>query len=220
MVAVEELRRFDLFAKLDDRELAELAKIGSSEKSGAGTEVFAEGEVASTLYLVADGRVGVTMKSRRGQEAVIDEVGPGGIVGWSAVLDDQTFTAAVRTIEESTLLAFDGARLRQLFAEDCRIGYRIVGNTALVISARLTNLRSRLVDEPFAPEWLSSPVQEGPVGRSWAGAMTELRGVACPDCGAVNRPRSVVNDTEQYRCRDCGMVYYTSAGCETRGDDR
>jgi CRP/FNR family cyclic AMP-dependent transcriptional regulator len=220
MVDVEELRRFELFANLDDRELAELAKIGSPEKLGAGSEVLAENEAASTVYMVADGKVSVTMKSRRGQEAVIDEVGPGGMFGWSAVLDDQTFTAAVGTIEDSTLLAFDGDRLRQLFAENYRIGYRIVRNIALVISTRLTNLRSKLVDEPFAPEWLSSPVQEGPVGPTSAGAMTELSGVACPDCGSVNRPRSVVNDTEQYSCHSCGMVYYTSAGCETRADDR
>jgi DNA-directed RNA polymerase subunit RPC12/RpoP len=220
MVDVEELRRFELFANLDDGELAELAAIGAPETVGAGAEVIAEHEVASTVYMVADGRVSVTMKSRKGQEAVIDEIGPGGMFGWSAVLDDQTFTAAVRTIEDSTLLAFDGERLRQLFAENHRIGYRIVRNTALVISTRLTNLRSSLVDEPFAPEWLASPVQEGPVGPPAAGAMTELRDVACPDCGSVNRPSSVVNDTEQYRCRNCGMVYYTPAGCETRVDDR
>ncbi len=151
MVDVEELRRFELFANLDDEELTELARIGSPEKVGADTEVIAEHEVASTVYMVADGKVGVTMKSRKGQEAVIDEVGPGGMFGWSAVLDDQTFTAAVRTIEDSTLLAFDGERLRQLFAENHRTGYRIVSNVALVISARLTHLRSSLVDEPFRP---------------------------------------------------------------------
>jgi len=220
MVDVEELRRCELFANLDDEELAELAKIGSPETLGADSEVLAEGEAASTVYVVADGKVNVTMKSRKGQEAVIDEVGPGGMFGWSAVLDDQTFTAAVRTIEDSTLLAFDGDRLRQLFAENHRIGFRIVSNIALVISTRLTNLRSRLVDEPFAPEWLPSPVQDGPVGLPLAGAMTELGRVACPDCGSINRPRSVVNDTEQYRCHECGMVYYSSAGCQTRVDDR
>ena len=220
MVDVEELRRFELFANLDDKELAQLAQIGSPEKFAAGSGVIAEGESASTVYLVADGKVSVTMMSRRGQEAVIDEVGPGGMFGWSAVLDDRTFTAAVKTIEESTLLAFDGDRLRQVFAEDCRIGYRIVSSIARVISTRLTNLRSRLVDEPFAPEWLSSPSQEGPVGASAAGVMTDLKGVACPDCGSVNRPRSVVNDTEQFSCRECGMVYYTAVGCETRVDDR
>lgn len=218
MVDVEELRRAELFANLDDEQLAELAQIGSREEYGADSEVLAENEAASTLYLVAEGKVSVTMKSRRGQEAVIDEVGPGGVFGWSAVLDEQTFTAAVGTVEDTTLLAFDGERLRQLFAENCRIGYRVVSNVALVISARLTNLRSKLVDEPFAPEWLALPAQEGPVGTTSAGAMTELRGMACPDCGAVNSPGSVVNDTEQYRCHSCGMVYYTSVGCETRAD--
>jgi hypothetical protein len=220
MVDVEELRGFEFFAKLDDKELAELAKIGSPEKLGADSAVLAEDEAASTVYLVADGKVSVTMKSRKGQQAVIDEVGPGGIFGWSAVLDDRSFTAAVRTIEDSTLLAFDGDRLRQLFAENNRIGYLVVSTMALVISTRLTNLRSRLVDEPFAPEWLPSPAQEGQVGPPSAGAVTELRSVACPDCGSVNRPRSIVNDTEQYRCHDCGMVYYSPVGCETRVDDR
>lgn len=220
MVDVDELRRSELFAQLGDEQLAELAKIASRQEFAADSEVLAENEAASTLYMVADGKVSVTMKSRKGQEAVIDEVGPGGIFGWSAVLEDRAFTAAVGTIEDSTLLAFDGERLRQLFAENCLIGFRVVSNIALVISARLANLRSKLVDEPFAPEWLALPVQEGPVGPTSAGAMTELRGMACPDCGVVNRPGSVVNDTEQYRCRSCGMVYYTTIGCETRADGR
>lgn len=220
MVDVEELRGFELFASLDGKELAKLARIGSLEELDAGSGVFAEGEPAATVYVIVDGRVGVTMKSRLGREAVIDEIGPGGMFGWSAALEDRTFTAAVRTVEHSTLLAFDGDRLRQLFADSPRIGYRIVSNIALVVSTRLTKLRSRLVDEPFAPEWLASPAQDGPVGLSSAGVMAELKGMACPDCGVLNSPRSVVNDTEQYRCRNCGMVYYTPAGCETQVDDR
>ena len=213
MVDVEELREFDLFDNLGDEELAEMAKIGSHEKLGAGSEVFAENEVASTLYMVVDGKVAVRMKSRKGQEVVVDELGPGEMLGWSAVLDEQTFTAAARTIEDSTLLAFDGDRLRQLFAKNHRTGYRVIGNIALVISGRLANLRSKLADEPFAPEWLTSPVQRGPAGSPAVGAMTELRGMACPDCGSANDPKSVVNDTNQYRCRNCGMVYYSSAEC-------
>jgi predicted RNA-binding Zn-ribbon protein involved in translation (DUF1610 family) len=220
MVDVEELRGFELFVNLDGKELAKLARIGSHEELGAGSGVLAEGEPAATVYMVVDGRVSVTMKSRRGQEAVIDEIGPGEMFGWSAVLDDRTFTAAVRTVEDSTLLAFDGDRLRRLFADSPRIGYRIVTNIALVISTRLTKLRSRLVDEPFAPEWLSLPVQEGPVRFSSAGAMTELKGMPCPDCGSVNYPRSVVDDTEQYACHNCGMVYYAPAGCEAQVEAR
>ena len=220
MVDVEELREFELFANLGDKELAEMAKIGSPEKFGAGSEVFAENEAASKLYMVADGKVAVRMKSRKGQEVIVDELGPEEMFGWSAVLDEQTFKAAARTIEDSTLLAFDGDRLRQLFAKNHRIGYRVISNIALVISSRLANLRSKLVDEPFAPEWLSSPVQEGPVGTPSAGAMTELGSMACPDCSLTNHPRSVVNDTKQYMCRNCGMVYYSSAGCETQADDR
>ena len=188
MVDVEELRGFELFANLGDKELAEIAKIGSPEKLGVGSEVFAEDEAASTLYLVADGKVAVKMKSRKGQQVVVDEVGPGEMFGWSAVLDEQTFTAAADTIEDSTLLAFDGDRLRQLFAENHRIGYRVVGNIALVISSRLANLRSKLVDEPFAPEWLPSPVQEGPVGSPSVGSDDRYEGYGLSRLRLGQRP--------------------------------
>lgn len=186
MVDVEEPRGFELFANLDGRELAKLARIGSLEELDAGSGVFAEDEPSATVSVVVDGRVGVTMKTRLGRETVIDEIGPGGMFGWSAALEDRTFTAAVMTV--------------------------------LVVSTRLTKLRSRLVDEPFAPEWLASPAQDGPVGLSSAGVTAELKGMACPDCGSLNGPRSVVNDTEQHRCHNCGMVYYTPAGCETQVD--
>jgi len=215
MVDVEELREFELFANLSDKELAKVAKIGSTEKFGADSKVFAEGEAASRIYIVADGMVAIKMKSRKGQEVVIDELGPGEMLGWSGVLDERNFTAAASTSEDSTLLAFDGDQLRQLFAKDSGIGYRLVGNIALVISSRLAKLRSTLADEPFAPEWLTSPTQDGPVGAPSGGVTTELGSMACPDCGSTNHPKSIVNDTNQYRCRNCGMVYYASAECDT-----
>jgi len=37
----------------------------------------------------------------------------------------------------------------------------------------------------------------------------------CPDCGAENHPKSVTNDIREFRCANCGMVYYTPEGCRT-----
>lgn len=215
MVGVEELAKFKIFADLGKRELEELAKTAELEKYQAGSRVIEEDEFASALCLVSEGRVAVKMSSRAGQEVLIDELGPGELFGWSAVLNDQTFTAAVSTIEESTLLAFDGERLRQLFEKHQAIGCRVITNIAAVISRRLERLRSRLTDEPFAPEWLTSPAQVGRVDLPCIAPMSKMRSMACPACATLNGPFGVVNETAQYRCKSCGMVFYTPACCET-----
>lgn len=214
MLRVAELKEFELFADLDDAELEKIAKTGTLEKVKAGHEVFAENERATTLYLVEAGKVAIRMRSRRGQEVVVDELDPGELFGWSAILGDHGFTAGAWTMEDCALIAFDGNQLRRLFAEDHLLAYRVTGTVAGVISRRLTHLRSRLVDEPFAPEWLSSPAQERHAGLAGVSPTSEMRSISCPDCGTVNPPRAVVNQTEQYRCRKCGMVYYSPAGCE------
>jgi len=215
MVGVEELVKFKIFADLSKRELEELAKTAELEKHQAGYQVIEEDEFASALCLVSEGRVAVKMKSRAGQEVLIDELGPGELFGWSAVLNDQTFTAAVSTVEESTLVAFDGDRLRRLFEKHQAIGCRVITNIAAVISSRLEHLRSRLADEPFAPEWLTSPAQAGRVAPPCIAPMSKMRSMACPACATINGPFGVVNETAQYRCKSCGMVFYTPACCET-----
>jgi CRP/FNR family cyclic AMP-dependent transcriptional regulator len=215
MVDIALISESSIFGGLSKKELEQVADIAVLEKQPAGYQVIEENETASDLYLVSEGRVAVKMKSRTGQEVVIDELGPGSLFGWSAVLDDQAFTAAVSTVEPSTLIAIDGPRLRRVFQEYPAIAAHLVTSIAIVISSRLGHLRSRLVDEPFAPEWLVSPAQAGPLGAPCLSPTADLRKMACPACSTVNGPFGVVNETAQYRCHNCGMVFYAPACCET-----
>jgi len=139
-------------------------------------------------------------------------LGPGDLFGWSAVLDHQLFKAAIWTVEDSTIIVMDGEKLKQLFEVNNHIGYRAVRVIADVVANRLERLRSRLVDQPFSPEYvLPARAASVPV----TGEKSEMRSMSCPECSTANRPLAVVNDTEQYRCRNCGMVYYSPVGCET-----
>lgn len=49
--------------------------------------------------------------------------------------------------------------------------------------------------------------------------MSEMRRMACPSCSAENHPLGVVDGIKQYRCRDCGIVYYGPCGCDTVHDE-
>jgi CRP/FNR family transcriptional regulator, cyclic AMP receptor protein len=212
MVEAGELTGFKVFADLNERELAEVAKLGTIEKRGAGSRIITEGTNAAAWYLLKQGKVAVRMTSRSGHEVVIDELGPGDMFGWSAVLDHQMFKADVWALEDCTIIAMDGAKLKALFDSNNHIGYRAVRVVADVVASRLERLRARLVDQPFSQQYLA-PVrtQSTPV----AGEKSEMRAMKCPECSTPNRPFAVVNDTEQHRCKNCGMVYYSPVGCET-----
>ena len=145
---------------------------------------------------------------------IIDELGPGELTGWSAVLDGQKFTASASAVEPTTLVAFDGPSLRELFHEQQALGGRVMSNIVVLIASRLGHLRSRLVDEPFVTEWLLSPAQAGPVGGPCLAPTSDMRKMPCPACSAVCGPLGVVNETAQYRCHSCGMVFYGPACCE------
>jgi hypothetical protein len=81
-----------------------------------------------------------------------------------------------------------------------------------IVATRMERMRARLVDQPFAPQYLA-PVRSPAIPVT--GEKTDMHTMPCPECATDNRPRSVVNETEQFRCGNCGMVYYMPVGCET-----
>jgi CRP/FNR family transcriptional regulator, cyclic AMP receptor protein len=212
MIDTAELKCCSIFDDLNERELEEVAKLGTVEKWGAGARVIAEGTNAGALYMLAEGRVVVRMTSRDGNEVVVDELGPGNVFGWSAVLDDQMFKANIWALEDSTIILLDGEKLRQLLYANNHIGFRVTKAIAGITASRLEKLRSRLVDQPFSRAYLV-PARSSPVATT--GPQSEMRAMGCPECSTANRPFAIVNETEQYRCKKCGMIYYSPVGCET-----
>jgi len=213
MIDPSELSCCRIFADLNERETAEVAKLATVEKRSAGSRIVTEGTNASTLYLLKEGQVAVRMTSRDGHEVVIDELGPGDVFGWSAVLDHKLFRADVWTVEDCIIIALDGAKLKALFDTNNHIGYRAVRVVADVVAGRLEGLRARLMDQPFSPQYVEPPRSQEAIPAS--GEKSEMRSMKCPECSTANGPFAVVNETEQYRCKNCGMVYYSPVGCET-----
>jgi CRP/FNR family transcriptional regulator, cyclic AMP receptor protein len=161
MVQIDDLRQSKALRNLNDRELEEVAKLGTLWKRPAGVLVIREGSEAAGVYLLQQGSVEVRMTSRDGHEVVIDELGPGDLFGWSSVLDQSAFKAAIWTVGECTLVVMDGRKLRALFDANNHIGYRVCREIAEIVASRLERLRSRLADQPFAEEWLSPAAAAG-----------------------------------------------------------
>lgn len=146
MVDREKLKSFKIFRDLNERETELIAGIAREETYELGERIFAEKALATTLYLTLKGKVEIKISGDRGEQVVIDRVGPGEIFGWSAVIEPYTFTAAAWTSEKTKLIALKGERLKELFVKNNHIGYRVIKEIAVVISRRLKALESKFAN--------------------------------------------------------------------------
>jgi CRP-like cAMP-binding protein len=132
-----ELRVFKIFDELNERELESVAKIAKTETLGAGAYLTELGTPASRLYLVKEGSVTISVPGASDREVAVDEVGPGDVIGWSAVTGPYLYTASSETSQPTTLIVLNGARLRELFEANNHIGYRVLKGIGAVISRRM-----------------------------------------------------------------------------------
>lgn len=148
MVSIDALRQCELFVDLNDEELAQIAGICCEETYEPQEIIFGESDVAEKIYILQEGRVAVQMHLRSDLEpsgdVTIEEVTPGRIFGWSALVKQRRFTASVRALEKVKAIAIQGAALNALFEENPHIGFAVMKRLADVIASRLRRTRHQL----------------------------------------------------------------------------
>lgn len=100
------LAQTPLFAGLSRADSDALAALLRSHAYRKGAVVFSEGDPGTTLYLIGEGEVKLTILSPDGREVVLALLGPGGFFGELALLDGEarSTTALVRIPSKLFLL--------------------------------------------------------------------------------------------------------------------
>lgn len=99
------LKRVDLFANLDKKELHELAAGAQERKYSAGTTLFHQGDTGTGLYIITSGRVSITQSNNPDRaEEVLGTSGPGEVLGEIALLDDHPRSATATAEEDTTAI--------------------------------------------------------------------------------------------------------------------
>ena len=132
----DELHQFKIFAELDVADLDSIARIADIREFQIGEELTVDGAAADQLYLFLTGKAEVWVSCPGGDQALIDEVGPGEVLGWSAVIEPYLYTASGRTTERSEVIVINANRLRELFDANKNLGYKVVKAVGEVISRR------------------------------------------------------------------------------------
>ena len=78
----------------------------------AGELIFREGAPASSMYVLLEGQARVSIGER-----VVEEAGPGALLGELALIDQSPRAATVAAVTDCKLLPIDEARFHQLVAQ-------------------------------------------------------------------------------------------------------
>jgi CRP/FNR family transcriptional regulator, cyclic AMP receptor protein len=133
-------RKFDLFAELDDRELAAIAAVAKSRRYAKDDVVFHADESGDIFCLIREGQVKVTMISPEGKEIILTMFGPGEFFGEMALLDDEPRSATVVATEPLDVVTIWRSDFLQILQENFSIAKKVLAE----LSRRLRKMSNRI----------------------------------------------------------------------------
>lgn len=146
MQTIEEyLPQHPFFAGLDPSVSAFLAGCAVNVHVRPGDYLFHEGDTADSFYIIRRGRVSLEVTGPAGP-VVVDSAHDADVVGWSWIVPPYRWLFDARATDETSLVSFDAACLREKCEADPAVGYAMMQRVVQVMSARLLSARIRLVD--------------------------------------------------------------------------
>ncbi|MFH1092418.1 MAG: Crp/Fnr family transcriptional regulator [Pseudomonadota bacterium] len=133
MDPAEQIATIPLFEGLLPQQLRELAAIVRRQTYERGQLIFAEGDEASGLYVVGQGRVKIFKLSPEGKEQILHLFGPGEPFGEAALFAGRHFPAYAEGLDQTTILFFPRRALIDLIQRNPDIALSLLA----VLSLRL-----------------------------------------------------------------------------------
>ncbi len=150
MISPELLRRYPIFAGLNEAQLRAIAMIADEVNCESGTILLEEGKEAETLFLLINGGIDITYKSEepyhpKGSKVFhVGDINPGELFGISSLVDPYRYNASATSSQACKLIKFDAKALRTLADLDCSLGYALIQQIAKTIMERLAFTRVQL----------------------------------------------------------------------------
>ncbi|MEZ4648049.1 MAG: Crp/Fnr family transcriptional regulator [Candidatus Eisenbacteria bacterium] len=120
------LRRTALFQKLDDTEARALEKIATVRKVEKGAALFQEGDPATGIYVLLDGRMKIAKETADGKVYVLHFVAPGQLFAEAAAFELGEFPASAIALEPSEVAFFPRSEFLELIREHPMISLKVI----------------------------------------------------------------------------------------------
>ena len=143
---IQHLRQSKFGRLLRTDQVRRLAAIAEEQSLPAAEILFEEGCQADALWVICSGSVDIRMAVRWQADSTILTVGPGELLGWSALVGDGLMSATAVAAEPTTLVRLPADPLKDLCISDHTLGYAVMGTVAATLNSRLNASRRQLVN--------------------------------------------------------------------------
>lgn len=140
----EQIKNMSFFKDLTDAELDIVLKKIFTKFYKKGSILFVEGMPGEVLYIVMEGGVVITKKTKEGNEIEITRLGCGEIVGEMSLIDAGPRTATGKTEVDSKLIVITKKSFNEILESDPKIAAKILMELLKVLNRRL-----RATDKKF-----------------------------------------------------------------------
>ena len=139
------LRRLRFSADFPDAMLERLAAAAKVRRFMPHDVLFREKAENNQLMIICSGQVALEMHVPGHGNVRILTLGPGELLGWSALLGGKMTTSAI-ALEETMLVSITASEILAACDADHSFGYSLMRRIADSLAGRLTETRTQLVD--------------------------------------------------------------------------
>jgi len=120
------LRNVPLFAMLQEHQLVLLTSVVTRRSFPRSTTIMAAGDATDSLYIVISGRLKVMMSDDEGREVILSMLGPDEYFGEMGLIDDNTRSASVISVEPCELLVLAKRDFRKCLSENFEMALTVM----------------------------------------------------------------------------------------------
>jgi len=142
-VTPTELGRLPLFEGIPDAELMVLAASAARIVYGDGRTIFEQDDPATTMMSILRGQI-VLRSSYGDRPTIVQTIGPGELLGWSALRDDATSLTTARAVGEVEVVTFPAERLLDVLTSGGPSGRILIRRLFGIATGHLQETRRQL----------------------------------------------------------------------------
>lgn len=131
-------RNVSIFSSFTPRQLGRIIQATQKRQYISGETLFKEGQIGKAVFIIRSGQVELTRTPTGSKEPRhLGKLGAGQVFGEMALLEQRPRTASAKVIEDGEIYLLYTATLDALMKSHPVIGYKLMRNMAMMLSALL-----------------------------------------------------------------------------------
>ena len=137
MVQRDDLKQIVMLTYLSDEMLDHLTTIVDILKFDREEVLFRENQWADRFYMMRSGLIILEQKISEDVTAIVGSIKPGYSFGWSAMVEDGTYTVDAICVEPSEVLSFKREKIDRMIQQNPQMGLILYQRLLVIIKKRL-----------------------------------------------------------------------------------